>query len=265
MKEVDILVSVHPFESEINEWIKVINSVVKNEKKLDKKKFKSRFDKVDIALSLFSSISELLPNNQTKWYHNEDEKLITIPGCIQLIMEFITQSLYLEASHLWPASNHSARCALEHTFWTIRQIGNPKESKTKIGGPGQSRFSDMINDVFDIPRFDKSKVKILFKKSGNEINLYNKVGEVYKHLSYYVHTSNIHIELKGARPHITHDLEMNPKAEKETTTNFNETFNLIIVLLSITCSETLEKQDIKSLKKILPATIFNQLKNVISN
>ena len=171
----------------------------------------------------------------------------------------------MEASHLWPAANHSLRCALEHTFWTIWQIGYPEGSKTMIGGPEQVKFSEIKDETFNITRFKDSKKKFEFSGSAStKINLFKKISKVYGHLSYYVHTSNIHIEIKGSRPHITHDLETNPRAERDTKENFNDTLVLIIILLSIACKESIEGEHLTTLNdNLLPSDVYTTLKEIL--
>lgn len=151
----------HPFNDGIDDWIKSVNEAVKKEVTEETKDFKLRFDKINLALTLFSPIAEELPIDHAIWFHGEDG-VLPRSSSIQIIMEFLTQAVYMEASHLWPAANHSARCALEHTFWTIWQIGYPKESKTKIGGHGQVKFSEMKDAVFEITRFKDSNKKFDF-------------------------------------------------------------------------------------------------------
>lgn len=265
MKEVDIVVSGHPFDDEINEWIKSVNEAVKNELTENTEDFRLRFDKINSALTLFSPIAEKLPIDHAKWIYGDDE-VIPRSSNIHIIMEFMTQALYMEASHLWPAANHSLRCALEHTFWTIWQIGNPKESKTMIGVHEQAKFSEMKDATFDIPRFKSSKGRFKFSGSaGTTRNIFQNINEVYGHLSYYVHTSNIHIEIKGARPHITHDLETNPKAERDTKENFNDTLILIVILLSIACKEFIKKENLAVIEnELLPTDVFKTLEEILS-
>lgn len=264
MKEVDIVDSGYLFNEGIKDWIESVNKALKKELTKENEDFSLRFEKINLALTLFAPIAEVLPIDQAKWYHGENG-VLPRSSSTQIIMEFLTQALYMEASHLWPAANHSARCALEHTFWTIWQIGYPKESKTKIGGPKQARFSEMKDAVFEIPRFSKSNEKFeLLGDTGRTKNLFEKIQEVYKHLSYYVHTSNIHIEMKGTRPHITHDLKMNPKAERDTKKNFNETFELIVVLLSIACNELIEQKHLTTLDKLLLKDVYTALEEILS-
>lgn len=254
-----------PFDEEIKEWIKSVNKAVEKETAEDTKDFKPRFNKINLTLTLFSPIAEELPVDQAKWFYGE-EGVLPRSSSIQIIMEFLTQALYMEASHLWPAANHSTRCALEHTFWTIWQVGYPKESKTKIGGSEQAKFSEMIDAMLKIPRFKKSNEKFKFSGDHNtRKNLFEKIQEIYKHLSYYVHNSNIHIEMKGTRPHITHDLEMNPKAERETKVNFDETFELIIVLLSIACNKIIKQKNLTTtLNELLSKNVYTTLEEIIS-
>jgi len=254
----------HPFDEEIDDWIKSVDEAVKKEVTEDTKEFKLRFDKINLALTRFSLIAEELPIDHAIWFHGEDG-VLPRSSSIQIIMEFLTQAVYMEASHLWPAANHSARCAFEHTFWTIWQIGYPKESKTKIGGPGQVKFSEIEDAVFEIPRFKESNKNFELPGSAGTIkNLFEKIREVYGHLSYYVHTSNIHIEMRGTRPHITHDLKINPKAERDTKENFDETFELIVVLLSIACNEIIEQEYLTTLNELLPNYIYTTLEEIIS-
>lgn len=258
----DIVDSVHPFDYGIDEWIKYVNEAVRNNLTDD---FRFRFDKIDSALTLFSPISEKLPIDHAKWFHGDDG-VIPRSSNIHLIMEFITQALYMEASHLWPAANHSLRCALEHTFWTIWQIGYPEGSTTMIGGPENAKFSEIKKETFNVIRFRDSRKK--FELSGNggtTKNLIAKIDEVYGNLSYYVHTSNIHIEIKGARPHITHDLETNPKAERDTKTNFDDTLVLIVILLSIACQESIEDEHLTVLHDdLLPRDVYTTLEEILT-
>ena len=255
----------HSFDVGIYEWIEYVNEAVKKELNENTEDFRLRFEKINSALTLFSPIAEKLPIDHAKWYH-EGDVAISRASNIHLIMEFLTQALYMEASHLWPAANHSLRCALEHTFWTIWQIGYPEGSKTMIGGPEQVKFGDIKNETFNITRFNESKKKIKFSGSaGTTINLLEKITEVYGHLSYYVHTSNIHIEIKGARPHITHDLETNPKAERDTKTNFDDTLVLIVILLSIACKESIEGEHLTVLQNnLLPSDVYTTLKEILT-
>ena len=248
----------HPFEVGIDNWIKSTTKAVEKETSDDSKDFMVRFDKINSALMFFSPIAEELPIDQTIWYHGEGFALPESSN-IQIIMEFLTQALYMEASHLWYAANHSTRCALEHTFWTIWQIGYPSTTGTKIE-PGRTRFSDILEKVFEIPRFRESIEKFYFLGDhSSEKNLSEKIQEVYRRLSFYVHSSNIHIEMKGTRPHITYDLEMNPKSERDTRINFDETFILIVVLLSIACKEFIKSSI--DLKEILPEKIYSTLED----
>jgi len=245
----------HPFDEGLNDWIDSINEAVIKEVTANPKEYRELFDKINSALTLFSPIAEELPVDHAIWIHGEDE-ISSRSSSIQIIMEFLTQAIYMEASHLWPAANHSARCALEHTFWTIWQIIHPKESKTKIGGPEQAKFSEMKDAVFDIPRFADCKNKFDFPGDGGQTKaLLDKIVEVYGHLSYYVHTSNIHIELKGARPHITHDLGTNPKAERDARENISETFALIVIMLAIACKENLDEEEMKQIEQITSSEI----------
>ncbi len=256
----------HPFDGEINDWIESVNEAVKNELIKNTEDFKLRFDKINSALTLFSPIAEKLPIDHAKWFHGEDE-FIPRSSNIYIIMQFITQALYMEASHLWPAANHSLRCALEHTFWTIWQIGYPKESKTMIGGHEQVvKFSEMKAATFEIPRFKSAKERFGFSGSaGTTNNLFKNTTKVYGHLSHYVHTSNIHIEMKGARPHITHDIETNPKAERDTKENFNDTLVLIVILLSIASKEFIENDNLAVIEKeLLPREVYKTLEEILS-
>lgn len=255
----------HPFDGEINEWIGSVNEALENELTENIEDFKLRFDKINSALTLFSPIAEKLPIDQAIWFYGYDG-VIPRSSNIHIIMEFITQALYMEASHLWPAANHSLRCALEHTFWTIWQIGHPKESKTMIGMHEQVKFRDMKDATFDIPRFKSAKEKFGFSGSaGTTNNLFKNITEVYSHLSYYVHTSNIHIEMKGARPHITHDIKTNPKAARDTKENFNDTLALIVILLSIACKESIEKENLAAIEKeLLPREVYKTLEEILS-
>lgn len=254
----------HPFDDEINEWIESVNKAVKNELIENSEDFRVRFDKINSALTLFSPIAEKLPIDQAKWIYGDE--VIPRSSNIYIILQFMTQALYMEASHLWPAANHSLRCALEHTFWTIWQIGYPIESKTMIGGHEQANFSDMKKETFDLPRFKSSKKKIKFSgSSGTTRNICQNITDVYGHLSYYVHTSNIHIEIRGARPHITHDLETNPKAERDTKDNFNDTLVLIIILLSIANKEFIEKENLVVIEnELLPKEVYKTLEEILS-
>ena len=119
-------------------------------------------------------------------------------------------------------------------------------------GPNQTKFKDMKEAIFGIERFSKFKGKFEFHGDGKKtITLLDKLDEVWKHLSYYVHTSNIHIELKGKRPHITHDLGENPKAEYETKANIAETFDLILIMLILACGDKLEETEKETIKKII--------------
>jgi len=264
MKGGDIMDSRHPFDEGIDDWIESVDEAVKKEVTEDTKDFRLRFEKINSALTLFSPIAEELPIDHARWFHGEDG-VLPRSSSIQIIMEFLTQAVYMEASHLWPAANHSARCAFEHAFWTIWQIGYPKESKTKIGGPGQVNFSGIEDAVFEIPRFKESNKKFEFPgPASTKKSLFKKIHEVYGHLSYYVHTSNIHIEMKGTRPHITHDLKINPKAERDTKENFDETFELIVVLLSIACNEIIEQEYLTTLNELLPNYIYTTLEEIIS-
>jgi hypothetical protein len=172
----------------------------------------------------------------------------------------------MEASHLWPAANHSLRCALEHTFWTIWQIGYPEGSKTMIGGAEKAKFSEIKGETFKIIRFRDSIKKFGFSGSaGTTINLIAKINDVYGNLSYYVHTSNIHIKIRGARPHITHDLETNPRAERDTKINFNDTLVLIVILLSIACQESIEDEHLTVLQDdLLPSDVYTTLKEILT-
>ncbi|CAD6494429.1 MAG: hypothetical protein EMLJLAPB_00782 [Candidatus Argoarchaeum ethanivorans] len=253
------------FDDGITEWIEYVNVAVKNEVTENSEDFRLRFEKINLALTLFSPIAEKLPIDHAKWFHGDDG-VIPRSSNIHIIMEFITQALYMEASHLWPAANHSLRCALEHTFWTIWQIGYPEGSKTMIGGAEQVKISDMKDKTFNIPRFKNSKKKFEFSGSaGTTKNLFEKISEVYSHLSYYVHTSNIHIEIRGARPHITHDLGANPRAERDTQETFNDTLVLIVVLLSIACMEFIENEHLTVLyNKLLPSDVYTTLEEIIS-
>lgn len=254
------------FDNGINEWIEYVNVAVEKEVTENSTDFRLRFEKINSALTRFHPIAEKLPIDHAKWFHGDDG-VIPRSSNIHIIMEFITQALYMEASHLWPAANHSLRCALEHTFWTIWQIGYPEGSKTMIGGPEQVKFSEIKNETFNITRFKDSKKKFEFSRStGFTKNLFEKINEVYGHLSYYVHTSNIHIKIKGARPHITHDLETNPKAERDTKTNFNDTLVLIVILLSIACQESIEKGHLTTLHdNLLPSDVYMTIEEILTN
>ena len=253
------------FDDGITEWIEYINAAVKKEVTENSEDFRLRFEKINLALTLFSPIAEKLPIDHAKWFHGDDG-VIPRSSNIYIIMEFITQALYMEGSHLWPAANHSLRCALEHTFWTIWQIGYPEGSKTMIGGHEQVKISDMKDETFNITRFKNSNKKFEFSGSaGTTKNLFDKISEVYSHLSYYVHTSNIHIEMRGARPHITHDLETNPRAERDTQKNFNDTLILIVVLLSITCMEFIENEHLTVLyNELLPSDVYTTLEGILT-
>jgi len=255
----------HFFDVEICEWIECVNEAVKKELNENTKDFRLRFEKINSALTLFSPIAEKLPIDHAKWFHG-DGGVIPRSSNIHIIMEFISQALYMEASHLWPAANHSLRCALEHTFWTIWQIGYPEGSKTMIGGAEQLKFSEIKDKTFNITRFKNSKQKFKFSGSaGTKNHLLKKINEVYGHLSHYVHTSNIHIEIKGARPHITHDLETNPKAEKDTKENFNDTLVLIVILLSIACKESIKQEHLDTLHdELLPGDVYMILEGILT-
>ncbi len=253
------------FDDGITEWIEYVTAAVEKEVTENSEDFRFRFEKINSALTLFSPIAEKLPIDHAIWFYGNDE-ITSRSSNIYIIMEFITQALYMEASHLWPAANHSLRCALEHTFWTIWQIGYPEGSKTMMGGHEQVKFSDIKKDTFNITRFKDSKKRIKFSGSaGTTINLFEKISEVYSYLSHYVHTSNIHIEMRGARPHITHDLETNPKAERDTKKNFNDTLVLIVILLSITCQESIEEDHLTTLHdELLPDDVYTTLEEIIS-
>lgn len=242
--------SQHPFDVGLKDWLESVNAAVKKELEEKPTEYRELFYKINSALTLFSPIAEKLPVDNAGWIYGEDE-ILRSSSSIQIIMEFLTQAIYMETIHLWPAANHSARCGLEHTLWTIWQIIYPKEIKTKIGGADQAKFSEIKKSIFDIPRFDKYKDKFVFLGDGSQTkNLMNKITEIYGHLSYYVHTSNIHIELKGARPHITHDLSKNPRAERDTWMNISDTFEIIVIILTIACKEYFREENIKELEKI---------------
>lgn len=253
------MASQHPFDVGLEDWLKCVNMAVEKEVKEKPEEYRELFDKINSALTFFSPIAEKLPVDNAKWIYGEGE--ISPPSSnIQIIMEFLTQAIYMEASHLWPAANHSARCGLEHIFWTIWQIKRPEESKTKIGGPAQAQFNEMKKSIFDIPRFAKCKDKFAFPGDGGETKfLPDKITEVYSHLSHYVHTSNIHIELSGARPHITHDLGKNPRAERDTWINISDTFEIILIMLAIACKEYLGEEDIKQLEKITSPEVYKTI------
>jgi len=70
--------------------------------------------------------------------------------------------------------------------------------------------------------------------------------------------------MRGTRPHITHDLKMNPKAERDTKENFDETFELIVVLLSVACNESIEQKHLTTLNKLLPKDVYTTLEKTIS-
>lgn len=250
MKEVNTMASQHPFDKGLNDWINSVDYAVKKELLENSGELRELFDKINYALTLFLPLAEQLPVDQAKWIHGEDG-ILSPPSSIQIIMEFLTQAIYMQVSHLWPAANHSARCALEHTFWTIWQIAHPQKSKTRIGGPEQARFEEMKCSIFEIPRFANYKNEFEFPSDACKTKgLLDKIVEIYAHLSYYVHTSNIHIELKGARPHITHDLSTNPRAERDTRVNISETLMLIVIMLAIACREKLGSEEMKDLERI---------------
>lgn len=229
------------FDKKLKGWIDSVKRAIDKELSENPKKYRENFDKIKSALTIFSPIAEHLPIDQASWIYGED-KIASHSSNIQIIMEFLTQAIYMEAGHLWPAANHSARCALEHTFWTIWQIAYPTKSNTRIGGPDQAKFKEMKDAVFELPHFKLLKNMFSFSGDGGQTKvLIDKITEVYGHLSYYVHTSNIHIELRGKRPHITHDLGTNPKAEKDTEENISDALILIVILLSIACKEHIDK------------------------
>ncbi len=251
------------FQDNFLDWFKTIEEVKDIELKENIDNFDKLYSNLQKAHKLFAPIAEKLPIDHATWIYG-NEKIIPKSSSIQLIIEFVIQSLYLQVCHLWPAANHSARCSLEHTLLTIWQISNPKESTALIGDQRQTRFSTMVDDIFNIKRFSKSNSSFEIKDDGGlEKNLKDKINEVYSHLSYYIHTSNIHIDTKGARPHITHDLKKNPKAERDTGVNIEDTYNLILILLALSCKEHLEPDTIAILKTLLNPNLFESLEKCI--
>jgi len=254
----------HCFETELNSWLDLINKAVKKELKKDMKGLLERYNHINSALKTFLPLAEDLPEDTANWIFGEDN-VTKKTSDIQFIMELLIQSLYLETCHLWSAANHSTRCAFEHTFMTIWHIGYPSKIKKIIGGPNQPRFSDIRNEVFALPKYKMLNNKFKYKKrtADYEIGLQEKSEKVYSYLSHYVHTSNVQIEMKGTRPHITYDLGYNPRLEKFTTEHFNRTFEIITTLLCIAFIGALESEHLDVLQEFMNKNDFNIIKQEI--
>lgn len=253
------------FRNNFKDWFHTIEEVEEKELSENIENYNKIYTNFQKVHKLFAPISEQLPIDHATWIYGSNE-IMSKASSIQLIIEFLIQSLYLQVCHLWPAANHSARCSLEHTLWTIWQISNPKESKSQIGDQRQTRFSTMVDDIFNIERFSNSNSSFVIKGDGaSDKNLKEKINEVYYHLSYYIHTSNIHIEVKGVRPHITHDMQKNPKAEIETKVNIEDTYNLILILLSISCRELFKPESVKEIETLLQKDLFDSLKENLNS
>jgi len=243
------VVSSQRFDEGVKGWIELINGAI-NKELDDGESYRALFDRIHIAMELFLPAAEKLPTDQTKWVHKSQD-FMPRTSSIHSILEFIIQGLYMEASHLWAAANHSARCAIEHTELLIWHIGYPTMSNKTIGGPDHPRFKTIRENILEMPRFrDLRKKTPLTNASGHGISLFAKSEEIYNNLSHYVHTSNIQIDQRGARPHITSDLVKNSEAEEFTKENIKGAFDVCIIFLGIACWEIFGVEEKNSFERL---------------
>jgi len=253
--------SAHVFDSRLSDWISRVSRNIQDELSNGDSRYRDLFERTESAVSFLSYLAERLPTDQSSWVSG-DHSTISRASDVHFALDSISQAIFLSACHLWAPSNHSARCALEHTIYSIWSIGFPAESAKDSSGADRLRFKETTDAFFNIRRYSDFDKKF---RTECGTSLKERIEKLYWNLSFYVHTSNIQREMRGARPHITYDLGDNPTRLNHTLENINETLSLTSVLLCIASLDDITEKHDQDLSAFLTQEYLRILINAVSS